>query len=43
LAKNLVGKQFRKRFYESKDLTDFKIIKKEIRNSIPDPCRMQRN
>jgi isoleucyl-tRNA synthetase len=30
LAKNLVGKQFGKGFYESKDLTDLKIIKKEI-------------
>jgi hypothetical protein len=37
LAKNLVGKQFRKGFYESKDLTDFKRKIKGIRNSIPDP------
>jgi isoleucyl-tRNA synthetase len=31
LAKNLVGKQFGKGFYESKDLTDFENFKKEIR------------
>jgi isoleucyl-tRNA synthetase len=31
LAKNLVGKQFGKGFYESKDLLILKIIKKEIR------------
>jgi isoleucyl-tRNA synthetase len=39
LAKNLVGKQFGKGFYESKDLTDFENLKKEIRKFIPDTCR----
>jgi isoleucyl-tRNA synthetase len=37
LAKNLVGKQFGKGFYESKDLTDFENYK-EGDKIPPDPC-----
>jgi isoleucyl-tRNA synthetase len=38
LAKNLVGKQFGKGFYESKDLTDFENFKEGDKKSIPSTC-----